>query len=348
MKKNNGFTLIELIGVITLLSLIVLVSVPVIINTLNKSEQKEYDEFKKILENAAELYLERNRNLYPDFGEIGDTIDITAETLIKEGYLKEHLKNPINDNDVSKYKVAVIYGQDELIDYRVIERKIFAELVTTTDEVTSVNACALSGICQNGTKFAIQVNENDIYNFYVINDDGNEATLIMDRNLGDNIEWINAEDYAIANSEEGDNTVCEYDACNDEGPITALNALIERTSGWINISERDYTYSDDGRGNKYTAFKENVRARLITYTEANAVISANNNIMPSWMYANLKRTGSDTDSLGNDKNGYWTSSTPTNNSGYAHYVDSFGTVNSYYTDISDNGLRPVITVSRSL
>lgn len=351
MKKNNGFTLVELIAVITILSLIVLVSVPVIINTINRAEQKEYDKFKQIVVNAAELYLERNRDLYPHFSEIGDSIDINAETLIKEGYLKSDLIDPIDNNKVSKYKVSVIYGQDGILEYKTLKRKTFAELATTTDEVTSVNACALSGTCQVGTKFAIQVNENDIYNFYVISDDGNEVSLIMDRNLGDNVPWISAEDYATANSEEGDQTYCAYDACSDEGPLTAVNTLKIRTDSWTNINVRQYTYGDDGGGNRYSSFTETMRARLLTYEEAiSEIIGCGQTAKscPEWLYKNLRNTG-DVSTYG-----YWTTAAHPSNSHIAWNIYGVGRVDCH--DISNNdinhkdshGLRPVITVSRSL
>ena len=119
MKKNNGFTLVELIAVITLLALIILVSVPVIINTLRKTEENEYEDFEKLVVNAAEIYLERNRDLYHDFDNVGDSIAIDVDTLINEGYLKSDLENPVNNESIEKYKVIVSIGQDEIFDYKI-------------------------------------------------------------------------------------------------------------------------------------------------------------------------------------------------------------------------------------
>jgi len=111
MKEKNAFTLIELIAVITLLTVIILVSVPVIINTLSKTEQKEYEDFENLVTSACELYVERNRNLYPELNEIGGTVEIDAEVLINEGYLKNDLNNPVDDVHVSNYSILVEVDQ---------------------------------------------------------------------------------------------------------------------------------------------------------------------------------------------------------------------------------------------
>ena len=42
---------------------------------------------------------------------------------------------------------------------------------------------------ENPVSFVIKVNEEEIYKFYVINDDGNKITLITNENLGDNVKW---------------------------------------------------------------------------------------------------------------------------------------------------------------
>lgn len=122
MKKKNGFTLVELIAVITLLAIITLVSVPVIINTLRKNEQKEYEEFENLVVNAAELYVERNRTLFPELDNIGGTIEVSADDLISEGYLKSDLENPEDESPITNYKVVIEVGQDEVLTYKLEEK----------------------------------------------------------------------------------------------------------------------------------------------------------------------------------------------------------------------------------
>ena len=119
MKNNRGFTLVELIAVITLLSAIILVTVPVIINTIKKNDLKLSENFENSLKQAAEFYVERNRDIFPDLNNIGGNIEIPTEDLVKAGYLKQDLENPIDNSRVLKYKVIIEVGNDNIFIYRV-------------------------------------------------------------------------------------------------------------------------------------------------------------------------------------------------------------------------------------
>ena len=185
----------------------------------------------------------------------------------------------------------------------------------------------------NPTTFAIQVNDSDTYKFYVINDNGEEVTMIMDRNLGSQVEWISNTDYG-----------CEYawQSINDKGPITALKELKTRTSTWINIPERVYTYSDDGGGNKYENFTEISRARILRYEEAKNLISIGNGIMPKWLSINLS-----VENTYDKPYGYWTTGADKSQSGTAYvvYHNNWLTNAPIYYNI-ENGIRPVITIKK--
>ena len=212
--------------------------------------------------------------------------------------------------------------------------------------MTSENACVTSGECTaDEINAGIKVNNEENYDFYVISDTGTELTLIMNQNLGTNVAWISGTDYTTANT---DGTSCSSTACNDEGPITAVATLKERMSGWTNIEEREYAYSNDGGGNKYTAFTETMRTRMLTYREAITLgcVYNSNGSCPSWLYMNLKNTGSDADSDGNISYGYWTSVfvSSTSNVWFVNYHGSFD----YMMGVSTGafGIRPVITISK--
>ena len=42
--------------------------------------------------------MERNRDVFPDLNNIGGTAEVSTDTLIEEGYLKQDLENPIDEN----------------------------------------------------------------------------------------------------------------------------------------------------------------------------------------------------------------------------------------------------------
>jgi len=54
--KNKGFTLIELIGVILLLALIVVITVPKVFEVIRSSKEESMNDTIKNIEKAANLY----------------------------------------------------------------------------------------------------------------------------------------------------------------------------------------------------------------------------------------------------------------------------------------------------
>lgn len=102
MKSRRGFTLIEIIGVIALLAVILLVAAPTIIKTLKSTEDSEYSTYVENITLAAETYLQRNRERYPQLEHIGGIVTITVGTLQEEGFVKKNLKNPKTDANVNE------------------------------------------------------------------------------------------------------------------------------------------------------------------------------------------------------------------------------------------------------
>ena len=111
MKK--GFTLVELIITIGLISILGLVIVMNMGNTLSEEQETQYNQFKKTIEEAACTYIELNAaktdmgaNIITTCRNSGCNVPI--ENILKAGLLKESdLKNPktqkyINSNEVVK------------------------------------------------------------------------------------------------------------------------------------------------------------------------------------------------------------------------------------------------------
>lgn len=61
MKKLNkkGFTMIELLAVLVILVVIMAIAIPSVTSSIERSKQKEYDQKVKLIESAAELYVDR-------------------------------------------------------------------------------------------------------------------------------------------------------------------------------------------------------------------------------------------------------------------------------------------------
>lgn len=90
MKNRKGFTLVEMLGIITMLVVISLFAFPMIISLMNDSNTSKSKQFLKSLYSAAETYVEMNYEKYNN----SSTHYISAKNLVEEGLLQSNLINP--------------------------------------------------------------------------------------------------------------------------------------------------------------------------------------------------------------------------------------------------------------
>ncbi|MDD2377363.1 MAG: prepilin-type N-terminal cleavage/methylation domain-containing protein [Bacilli bacterium] len=121
MKKNNGFTLIELIGVIVLIVIILSIAVPSVVEILKNANDSKGKELANMIELAAETYVEQNRDLFSNLTEVGSKEFIKVRTLIENDYIENEIKG-VDDEDISNYTVIATVGNDNIIKYTYTNR----------------------------------------------------------------------------------------------------------------------------------------------------------------------------------------------------------------------------------
>lgn len=85
--NQKGFTLVELMGILVILGVIIVFTVPSITKTLKNSETNELKEYQNTICLAAKSYVEIEDKGFPEN-------NITFSTLRSKGYLSSSLKNP--------------------------------------------------------------------------------------------------------------------------------------------------------------------------------------------------------------------------------------------------------------
>lgn len=107
---NKGFTLVELLAVLFMLSVITVLTVPNIVETSKKSRENEIKEFEKTMENAAEIYVETHQNSSEviNLKQNGTSFCISTETLKENGLVNENLKDPSTNMSLGGTSGAVI------------------------------------------------------------------------------------------------------------------------------------------------------------------------------------------------------------------------------------------------
>ncbi len=92
--NDKGFTLVEILAVITILSLLMVFVVPNFLSLLNKSKASTIDIQKQMIISAARLYVEdcnnlQNKNVTCNFTVIDGKTIIDLNDLISNGYINE-------------------------------------------------------------------------------------------------------------------------------------------------------------------------------------------------------------------------------------------------------------------
>lgn len=81
LKKENGFTLVELLAVLAILALIVGISIPLIGKVIDNSTAKANETEQALVLDAARLYYMDEKNSNED--------EVSTEKLMTEGYLEK-------------------------------------------------------------------------------------------------------------------------------------------------------------------------------------------------------------------------------------------------------------------
>lgn len=345
MKKNNGFTLVELLTVIALVGIFVLITIPAVDNLLDKQREKLYEINKETVKDALKNWGNMNVESLPDDNA---EVSVTLRQLKKSGLIEDNFKNPKNDKCYSNYnsfKISnvdgmYIYIVNDLIDGNDTDCALDYKPVLTKD--SDVN-----GSISQGDKICVS---NEC--FYVINNDGNNVTMLSEWNLKVGRIYTSSSEYTeISSSEEG------YGIQDSEmkgwrgsfpynGGVGYSNNVYWDNGGLksqYGTSYPAYVYDDNSNLYQYVYNYKNYlidlginvkEARLIKYEELKNLgcsdSSWNCNSAPSWVHSTS----------------YWAGSA--SNNYYVWRVDSsnaFG--RNDYNNLSFFGVRPVIKISLS-
>ena len=369
MKK--GFTLIELLAVIVILAIIALIAVPIVLNIIGDSK-------KSSDEQSLELYLDivkktivkrqlSNSNFNPDKCEIQKNGNLKC-------YKEKQLYDIVKIEMLGKLpEGGVVTINNKNVTYKniVFNGKKFYSISTIISDSDN------NRILSIGDKYAYKVNNNDVFNFYVLSFNSDDTVnLIMDRNICEDGNTS----YTVGNN------YCKYkwesESINANGPITIMEAIYKATMNWINVPNLNFTYEDSENGNvgNYGYFGINIedgkgyiikndgitrneiklinnkpiKARLPKYSEVTGSgCTGTAGSCPSWILENLRywnnyysiNSNNISGTPINNILGYWLLSSYSYNSENGRNICYVGRIDYSLSGCGVNhGIRPVITV----
>lgn len=108
-KKNNGFTLVELLGVIIILAFLAFLVSEVIINNINDTNNKMENLAIDTIISSAREYVSKNPNEFPKV--IGDVYYLTYEELVAEKLINDDMLPKLDSvEDLKNQYIKIEYN----------------------------------------------------------------------------------------------------------------------------------------------------------------------------------------------------------------------------------------------
>ena len=115
--KKNGFTLVEVLAVITIVSVMAVITVTAVQGITTKTRQKAYEDQQNTILIAAKFYFSDSKIKGSDLKNIGDVSLVRVTTLQEQGYIAD-LINPLTGNPYdSDDAVKVTLGLNNKLSY---------------------------------------------------------------------------------------------------------------------------------------------------------------------------------------------------------------------------------------
>ncbi|MDO5569643.1 MAG: prepilin-type N-terminal cleavage/methylation domain-containing protein [bacterium] len=107
MLNNKGFTLVELLAVLAILVTILLITIPSVTSTIDRTKNKELESKKELIKTSAELYISNNKNFLTTVNICYIPIsELTQTNMIKE----TNIINPFTNQTITG---CVVLNQSE-------------------------------------------------------------------------------------------------------------------------------------------------------------------------------------------------------------------------------------------
>ena len=290
--KKKGFTLVELLAVIVILSLILVIAVPSVNRYIKQSKEKAYNTQISTIIEAAQAYASANSGLLPRKEEF--VVKITLGQLKSSGLIKEEVKNPNDDKYFDDALTIEIKKKGETYNYDIVESTITTRDGEKSPKIT-LNGSPMVTYNLNATYTELGASATD--------SDGNAiSNIVIDKsNLVMSTEGIYQVKYTATDTKGISSTVYRnvYVSNNKYANGTAIyfnpnsNSVCSKAEATSNTSKSNgcmkwYTFNDDGSSTVNLLLDHNTTATVAwasTGTNANGPVEVKKqleNDIASW------------------------------------------------------------------
>ena len=189
MENNKGFTFVELLVVIALLSIVLILTISQVQRVNNNSKIKLCKNKLSLIEESLNLYLTNNRSLFSSGGlcekkPVNNICYTSIKTIADQGIIDydkdKTIINPVNNKLLNDYKVKIIYDSNN--DKFSSEIQIKKENETVSDENYDTICGKSTGIKEEDNDKSFFEKKSYDFKIITIEEDGSEHELDSGQN----------------------------------------------------------------------------------------------------------------------------------------------------------------------
>ena len=341
--KKKGFTLIELLAVIVVLAVIALIATPIVLNLVKTAKigaaEQSITGYVKAIENTIIKDMINNKEVsdgtykYNSIeADISGKRPTGGKYTVKNG--KVESGNFCVDGYTIEYKNGTSkYNKDKECG-NVGSTKVDSTGTDTHKGIVYLDPTNLKNSCNESNSKSETGIKTGCMKWYIYSEDDNSYAMILDHNTTVKVAY---------NSTDSNTEMKEVKI-----------ALESDTSTWDkSLNARLITANEIAKITGNTSFDEKTSTKSSWfYLDSNnqtLVANSKNKSKYAWLYDytnNCKEYGCNIEDSSNY--GYWTSTPIVGETTRVWSVFSYGYLNNFTTSYTNYGIRPVITVSKSI
>lgn len=265
MTNKKGFTLVELLAVITILAAVALITAPIIVNTITESRESantvSATNYIRAVDTTIRTESLDDFVIEDGFYKISKDGNICLNELKNGNCIGEKLKITAKGNKPIKGNVTI--EDDEVARATIVFEEFSVELGYDGEIEYKPFSLkydigeAIKVVGENDT-------ENSIVTWYVIGEDLDTITLLYSDVVATS-EWISSSDYSKYKKTSDS---CSSRLCSYIGPVTPISTLIAGFKDLDVLEIDNYEYvNNSSPNNKYEYQKYTIKNGLTTYID---------------------------------------------------------------------------------
>lgn len=163
--NNKGFTLVEVLATIAILSILMGISIPIVTKYIDKAKAESDEEMTETVKKATVSYIQANKDLAPK--EDGSSIDVSVNDLYKNKYITEELVNSNKESCMDSSYTRVTKVHEDKYKYDVYlycgGKELTNQVKSSKPEIGNFKFSNLDDLDNMKFSFSLFIDNNDDY-----------------------------------------------------------------------------------------------------------------------------------------------------------------------------------------